>query len=127
VLLGFSYVFFVHLKIWVVLLLLSRKSSLYHLGTRALTNARLASIPLNFVLPFSLLHCVIWNGKVLNFHESFFYFLVALGFEFRASHLQSRCSTPRVTPLIHFALILSNYLPRLASNHDPLNFCLLSS
>jgi hypothetical protein len=51
---------------------------------------------------------------------------MVLAFELRASCLQSRCSAAWVTPPVHFALIvlemggnLVNYLPGLASNHDP--------
>jgi hypothetical protein len=50
----------------------------------------------------------------------FVHFLVGLGFELRALHLQSRSSTAWATPLVHFALvileigILVNNLPELA-------------
>jgi hypothetical protein len=58
---------------------------------------------------------------------------VVLGFELRALHLQSRCSTASATSLVHFALVilemgvLENYLPKLASNHDPPDLSLPSS
>jgi hypothetical protein len=62
-----------------------------------------------------------------SFFLSFFFFLlVGLGLELRASHLQSRCSTTcDITP-VHFALVifggegsLRHYLPWLALSHDP--------
>jgi hypothetical protein len=34
------------------------------------------------------------------------FFLLELGFEFRASHLQSRYSTAWAIPLVHFALVI---------------------
>jgi hypothetical protein len=59
---------------------------------------------------------------------------VRLWFELRASHLQSRCSTSRATPPVHFVLViigdrwgLTNYLPRLTSIHDPPNVSLTNS
>jgi hypothetical protein len=62
----------------------------------------------------------------------FFLFLVGLGFELRASHLQSSCSTASATPPVHFALVilemgLVNSLPRLTSNLHPYDLSLPSS
>jgi hypothetical protein len=63
----------------------------------------------------------------------FCFVLVGLGFELRASILQSRHSTAQAMPPVHFALVifgdgdLSNYLPRLASNCDPPDLSLPSS
>jgi hypothetical protein len=57
-------------------------------------------------------------------HLTFFFFLVGLGFELRALHLQSKCSVLET----HFQTILlwlfwrwdlANYLPGLALNLDP--------
>jgi hypothetical protein len=70
--------------------------------------------------------------------------LSGTGFELRASHLESRCSTAWATPLVHFALgffcccywgfwrcrggwCLMNYLPVLASHLNPPSFGLPSS
>jgi hypothetical protein len=39
-------------------------------------------------------------------YVSFFFFLVGLGFEFRALHLQSRCSIAWAMPPVHFALVI---------------------
>jgi hypothetical protein len=39
-------------------------------------------------------------------HHYFFFFLVALGFELRASHLLGRCCTAWDTPPVHFALVI---------------------
>jgi hypothetical protein len=41
---------------------------------------------------------------------------VGLEFEIRASHLQSRHSTPRATPPVCFALAVLEMEPRLALN-----------
>jgi hypothetical protein len=43
---------------------------------------------------------------LIVFYFTSIFFLLGLGFELRASLLQSRCSTTGITPLIHFALIL---------------------
>jgi hypothetical protein len=61
-----------------------------------------------------------------------FFFLVVLGFEFRALHLLGRCSINWATlPALFcdgvFQAGLRNYLPGLALNHDPPDFCLLTS
>jgi hypothetical protein len=40
------------------------------------------------------------------FFLSFSFLLVGLGFELRALHLQSRCSTAWATPPVHFALVI---------------------
>jgi hypothetical protein len=66
---------------------------------------------------------------------NFFLIVVALElvFELRALSLQSRRSTTRATPPVHFALVifgdggLTNYLPRLTSNPDLPDLSLLSS
>jgi hypothetical protein len=56
--------------------------------------------------------------------------LVRLGFEFRASRLQSRCSTSWATPPVHFALAILEMgvswtiFPRLASNYNLPNLSL---
>jgi hypothetical protein len=60
------------------------------------------------------------------------FFLVGLGFELRALHLQSRCFVTSATPPVYFALAIlemgvSNYLPKLASNLDPPHLSLPSS
>jgi hypothetical protein len=60
-------------------------------------------------------------------HAKVDFFLMGLGLELRASCLQSRHSTTWNTPPTHFVLVilegegLSNYLPGLALNHNPLN------
>jgi hypothetical protein len=54
-------------------------------------------------------------------------FLVGLGFELGALSWQNRVSISSAPPPIHFTLViwemggLMNYLPRLASHHDPLD------
>jgi hypothetical protein len=55
----------------------------------------------------------------LSYAPSLFFFSAVLGFELRAYTL-SHSASP-------FFEIGSHYLPRLASNHDPLDLCLLSS
>jgi hypothetical protein len=64
----------------------------------------------------------------LDFPTSFYlfiYFVVGLRFELGALHLQSKHSIAWVIPPVYFALVifwrwsLLNYLPQLASNHDP--------
>jgi hypothetical protein len=61
-------------------------------------------------------------------------FFAVLGFELRASHMLSRCSTTWVNLPVLFCVgyvrdreDLKNYLPRLALNHDPLDLFLLGS
>jgi hypothetical protein len=62
------------------------------------------------------------------FLSLFFSFFVALGFEFRASTLSHSTSPVFVLGFGFFQDGgLANYLPRLALNHDPPEFCLLSS
>jgi hypothetical protein len=39
-------------------------------------------------------------------YVTFFFFLVGLGFQLRASGLQSRFSTASATPAVHFALAI---------------------
>jgi hypothetical protein len=60
----------------------------------------------------------------------FFFFFAVLGSEFRASHLLDRRSTTLATLPALFCIdffqdrVSQNYLPRLASNHDP-DLCFL--
>jgi hypothetical protein len=56
-----------------------------------------------------------------------FYFLVGLGFEVRASHLQSSHSNILLCLFWRWVGFLSNYLPGLASKQDPPNLSLRSS
>jgi hypothetical protein len=56
----------------------------------------------------------------------FWFVLDGTGFELRAPYLQNRHSTAWVNPSAHIALSfwrcsLTNYLPKLASNHNPLH------
>jgi hypothetical protein len=70
-----------------------------------------------------------WHHSLINQHseKQFFFFgggRVALGFELRASHLQTSCSTSWATAPARFALVileigLTNYLPGLASKRSP--------
>jgi hypothetical protein len=53
------------------------------------------------------------------------FFFLALGLELRAYTLSH--STSPLLVMFFFKTGLENYLPGLASNRDPLDFCLLSS
>jgi hypothetical protein len=55
----------------------------------------------------------------------FFFFFEALGFELRVYTLS--CSTSLFLCWVFFRQGLANYLPRLASNRDPPDLCLLNS
>jgi hypothetical protein len=74
--------------------------------------------------------CFAPSSLALNCAHSYKSFFVGLGFEFRDSCLQSRCSTSWITPPVHFALVtfwkwgLTNYLPGLALNSNPPNLSL---
>jgi hypothetical protein len=46
------------------------------------------------------------NRNVMNINLPFPFFWLGLEFEFRASHLQSRFSTIRATPLVYFSLVI---------------------
>jgi hypothetical protein len=41
-----------------------------------------------------------------------YFFPPGLGFKHSTSHLQSKCSTPRVTPSVHFTLIILEMEPQ---------------
>jgi hypothetical protein len=68
--------------------------------------------------------CFLWGNRCDGEAElrlgmiSIFFSFVGLGYELRASHLQSKCSTTWATLPVHFALLISwkwglvNYSPR---------------
>jgi hypothetical protein len=68
------------------------------------------------------------EGKVTFPHSFFFFFFFqGLGFELRASHLQSKCSTLESHLQFIVQVIFLEIQPRLALNHDPLDLSLPSS
>jgi hypothetical protein len=68
----------------------------------------------------------------ISFLKLQYLFSALLGFELRDSHFLGKCSTTSVTlapfcVLGNFEIGLLNYFPRLASNHDPSDLCLLGN
>jgi hypothetical protein len=96
----------------------------------------------SLVIKFNIYIYIYWILNIFNIYIYIeyiqyiyiyiFFFLVVLGFEFRALHLLGRCSITWATlPALFcdgvFQAGLRNYLPGLALNHDPPDFCLLTS
>jgi hypothetical protein len=68
----------------------------------------------------------------LVFFFSYSFFFSREGFEFRALHLQSKCSTAWATPPVHFAMVIlemgsHKVFTKLAVNSYPLDLSLPSS
>jgi hypothetical protein len=70
-----------------------------------------------------------WNSRSLNYKSKWIFFSEILGFELlaRQALFQLSHTTSHVLFWVFLRQVLSNYLPRLASNFNPPDFCLPSS